>query len=340
MRTLKLRIESGPSAGEVVEVSRPTPLIAGRAPECDLSIPDDGLSRRHLEIAWDGSVCRVTDLGSTNGTFMNGRAITEATLRDGDCVEAGATVWRIEISEAKESLAAEIASTNPAGGLAASGAAASANVAGTASAAGDTSPGPPREPLEIFADVEPSTVERPAVAQAPGSPLARLLALLAEASEDRLYALVDGATAADLAVTGRVFGHRLYTLFEGDMATHVAHAGPILIPLERDALEFLDRWAEALGKNAGVLLQTPADLPELFAQLRHVFVVRDEEGQEYFLRFYDPRVLRGFLPTCTPAQRGEFFGPVRRYVLETEAGDGYEVVTTIAASEEDAPPDS
>ena len=129
-----------------------------------------------------------------------------------------------------------------------------------------------------------------------------------------------------------MLGHRLFTLFVGDMAAHVAHAGPILIPLDGDPLPFLSLWVDALGKNAGVLLQTPAELPALFAQLRHVFVVKDEENQEYFLRFYDPRVLRGFLPTCTPEQRSEFFGPVGQYVAESEAGDGYDVVTAEPAS--------
>jgi hypothetical protein len=258
----------------------------------------------------------VTDLGSTNGTLANGRSVRgEAILAHGDRFEAGETVWRVEIADAPDVRAdggADVSVTLPGVGAAAA--------VGTAAAAA--------APIEIFTDVEPSTVERPAVEPAPDSPLAHLLEAVALGGpEERLYALVDGASAADLAVTGRVLGHRLYTLFEGDMAAQVAHAGPILIPLDEEPLAFLARWAEVLGKNAGVLLQTQAELGPLHAHLRHVFVCSDEEGSEYFLRFYDPRVLRGFLPTCDAEQRTEFFGPVQRFLVEAEAGDRYEVVS-------------
>ena len=42
------------------------------------------------------------------------------------------------------------------------------------------------------------------------------------------------------------------------------------------------------------------------------------EHKKVLFRFYDPRVLRVFLPTCTPKEVLEFFGPIKRYVLEGE----------------------
>ena len=328
---VRIHVERGPARGQVVAVEDGQSVVLGRGTGCDLVVPDSGLSRRHLEIAWDGSTCRLADLGSTNGTFVGGRAVTEIVLRHGDEVEAGETRLRIEITEAPAEVAAaegvpESGDATPVS--AASSAPAGAKAAASAGAAttGDV-PGAPRVPVEIFANVEPSTVERPPVVPAKPSPLATLAGLLAEARDARLYAIVDGASDIELAMTARLLGRRLFTLFEGDMAIHVAHAGPILIPLEAEPLAFLEKWVEALGKNAGVLLQTSAELPALFAQLRHIFVVKDEEGQEYFLRFYDPRVLRGFLPTCTPDERAEFFGPVTRWIVENETGDAYLVVT-------------
>ena len=48
-------------------------------------------------------------------------------------------------------------------------------------------------------------------------------------------------------------------------------------------------------------------------------MVQDEGGQEYFFRYYDPRVLRKYLPTCTPEEVRSFFGPVRSFIAENNA---------------------
>jgi len=317
---LRIIVQAGPGAGETFVLQPGDRAVAGRAPECRIAIPDNGLSRRHLELTWDGTHCKLFDLGSTNGTLANGRRVKEALLRSGDRVEAGETLLRVEVFEGAERPARDAATSEhePATAEPAAEKATSQVVS--------EGPGAPREPIEVFANVEPTTIEREVPPPEPSSPRAALVALLAEGGKDRLYAIVDGSQAIELAMAARVNGQRLFTLFEGDMAVQVAHAGPILIPVEKPSA-FLEKWAEALGKSAGILLQTSADLPTLFAQLQHVFVVKDEEGQEYFLRFYDPRVFRGFLPTCTPAERAEFFGCVRRFLVENEAGDAYQAVT-------------
>ena len=82
---------------------------------------------------------------------------------------------------------------------------------------------------------------------------------------------------------------------------------------------YLDLWAERLGSSAGILLVTPADPESLRDHLGELFHVTDEaEAHKYFFRFYDPRVLRTYLPTCTPAEAKEFFGPIRHYLVESE----------------------
>jgi len=49
-------------------------------------------------------------------------------------------------------------------------------------------------------------------------------------------------------------------------------------------------------------------------------MVKTEAGQEMYFRFYDPRVLRAFLPVCTPQEAKEFFGPVRSFLVEARHG--------------------
>jgi hypothetical protein len=75
---------------------REHPLVAsvtviGRGAEADLRLADTGVSRAHAEVLLDGPEVRLTDLGSTNGTLVNGRRISAAVLVDGDRIEVGAT---------------------------------------------------------------------------------------------------------------------------------------------------------------------------------------------------------------------------------------------------------
>ncbi len=68
-------------------------LSVGRLPDCDLVIDDSSVSKRHAVLKWsaDHQRCSVTDVGSTNGTFLNGASTVqgETVLRDGDILSFG-----------------------------------------------------------------------------------------------------------------------------------------------------------------------------------------------------------------------------------------------------------
>jgi hypothetical protein len=66
-------------------------LSIGRLPECTITLGDPNVSRRHAEIRPAGAGYRLTDLGSTNGTLVNGQRVHEHQLVDGDVVQFGAT---------------------------------------------------------------------------------------------------------------------------------------------------------------------------------------------------------------------------------------------------------
>ncbi|HET9144341.1 DUF3662 and FHA domain-containing protein [Actinophytocola sp.] len=63
--------------------------VVGRGQDADFRLPDTGVSRRHLEITWDGQSATLADLGSTNGTTVNGTPVQTWQLADGDVVRIG-----------------------------------------------------------------------------------------------------------------------------------------------------------------------------------------------------------------------------------------------------------
>lgn len=63
--------------------------VVGRGQDAQFRLPDTGVSRRHFEIKWDGRTAMLSDLGSTNGTTVNGAPVQDWQLADGDIVRAG-----------------------------------------------------------------------------------------------------------------------------------------------------------------------------------------------------------------------------------------------------------
>ena len=63
--------------------------VVGRGQDAQFRLPDTGVSRRHVEITWDGQTAMLADLGSTNGTTVNGTPVQSWQLVDGDVVRVG-----------------------------------------------------------------------------------------------------------------------------------------------------------------------------------------------------------------------------------------------------------
>ena len=84
-------------AGGAWELAQPVTLI-GRSRRCDVVLGDPNVSRQHAEVRRDGERFVLRDLGSTNGTRVNGREVRQAVLRHGDRIELATTELRFEIS--------------------------------------------------------------------------------------------------------------------------------------------------------------------------------------------------------------------------------------------------
>jgi hypothetical protein len=65
--------------------------VIGRGSEADITVNDTGISRKHVEVLWDGSRAQVRDLGSTNGSQLNGQPVKKAIMEPGSTISIGRT---------------------------------------------------------------------------------------------------------------------------------------------------------------------------------------------------------------------------------------------------------
>jgi pSer/pThr/pTyr-binding forkhead associated (FHA) protein len=95
----KLIVASGKSAGRAISIKRST-LLIGRAEDCDVRPLSEDVSRRHCAIHVGPADVWAEDLGSRNGTFVNGVKIKEKTkLGDGDVVRVGSLELKVSCSK-------------------------------------------------------------------------------------------------------------------------------------------------------------------------------------------------------------------------------------------------
>ena len=78
---------------------------------------------------------------------------------------------------------------------------------------------------------------------------------------------------------------------------------------------------EGWGRRWGIFLTSTQPLKDLRRHLRRFLVVEDDRrGEQLYFRFYDPEVLRVFLPTCLPGQAAELFSDVDAFLCEGADG--------------------
>lgn len=134
-----------------------------------------------------------------------------------------------------------------------------------------------------------------------------------------LYALLDAARESDGPYQAREAGVAHDSLFAGELGELLAAVAPYVIDFRRDS-SFYPWWFEQWGRSIGVLVEAPVSLPELRRHFRTLLTVRGEQRKQYYFRFYDPRVLRVFLPSCTPDELRRFYGPITAFYCESEDG--------------------
>src|SRR5262249_38598036 len=167
--------------------------------------------------------------------------------------------------------------------------------------------------------VEPSAEPVPGPAAPAADPC--LVARQLRAQPRSLYAILDAARDPKVLELLRASGEKYQSLYEGPEGEELAAFAPYLVELP-PASPLLDRLvSEGWGHSWGVYLTSRAEFKEVRRHLRRFLLVKTADGKEAYFRYYDPRVLRTYLPTCTAAEGRAFLGPLGGYL--TEAADAH-----------------
>lgn len=94
-RSYALRFISGKYQGGEFALVVNKEIIVGRSSDLEMVLVEDMVSRRHARIFWDGEQIQIEDLGSTNGTFVNGEKIKRSLLKEGDRVLIGTSILKV-----------------------------------------------------------------------------------------------------------------------------------------------------------------------------------------------------------------------------------------------------
>ncbi len=137
--------------------------------------------------------------------------------------------------------------------------------------------------------------------------------------EQITHVLLDGARLGSEMEQAIGMGKGQMSLYAGQQTGALAALAPRLFPCSLKSPFGLWCLKNGWGCSWGIYLKSPLQIQELQAHFRNFLKVQTDSGKSLFFRFYDPRVLRIFLPTCSNAQLQEFFGSAIEYfILEDE----------------------
>ncbi len=134
-----------------------------------------------------------------------------------------------------------------------------------------------------------------------------------------VHAILDGASVPGLQQHLVEQEPPYVCLYRGELEPDMAEVAPYLVKLVHDSP--FTEWVieQGWGKHWGIFAETgAADLNALRRHFRGFLTVHDPSGKPLLFRYYDPRVLRVYLPTCNADELKTIFGPVQAYVMEDE----------------------
>jgi hypothetical protein len=146
---------------------------------------------------------------------------------------------------------------------------------------------------------------------------------LSFAQDKQLYIIVDAARVETMPA--QLFeledDPEYFSLFFDTPQAELIDVAPYLVKVDMESRLLAWMLDEGWGQSWGIFITAAQEieLEQLFEHLRSFLKVKDPDDKELFFRFYDPRVLRIFLPTCNAQEVFQFFGPVvNSYLAEND----------------------
>lgn len=281
-----LEATAGPLTGRRIQAPAGSIVRVGRTAKSDFALGEDSyLSGQHFAIEYDGTQCRIRDLGSSNGTFVNGDRITDQIVQDGDSVAAGGSTFVVHVDSSvkiQEPVQTPIARTQKYpgdGGLDITG------------------------PLPMRDD------------SATWSGFSRAQSILLNAlyrEGEPVYAVLDAIRDARIPAFLDASGEKYARVDEQNAASPYL----ALVPPRSRLLDVLikDGWNHGWGFYFAASLE----FENALWHWRTFVTLYNRNGQAVTFRFWDPRVLRAVVPAMTLEEAAGFFGLISRFVVEGE----------------------
>lgn len=137
-------------------------------------------------------------------------------------------------------------------------------------------------------------------------------------SNSHMYTILDAARIFGEIDTAQELQTNFLSLYQGQSEDLLSSVAPYLFTYQSSS-EF-GKWLfhKGWGNSWGIFVNAEISLDDLRKHFRKFLLVKTEDGKELYFRFYDPRVLRIFLPTCNEQQLLDFFGPINSFQMESE----------------------
>jgi pSer/pThr/pTyr-binding forkhead associated (FHA) protein len=296
-----LEVKWGPLHGRKAIIAPGEKIRVGRKERANLIVAKDAkMSGVHFELAWDGSTCKVRDLKSATGTFLGGTPVTDSVVVNGAWIRAGETDFSVHFERATPPPAPPLLD--------------------------DPEDDEDYPPIIQKVRVEKREERRREAAELMTRKQAALKDLRAVSEDaasrkERLYAVLDAARSDRILVLLRESVETYRSLYEGVDGEVMSPAAPYLAELPRGSALLEHLVMEGWEGRWGIFFTCPRPFRDARRHLRHFLMVRDDDTRKrLYFRFYDPGVLREFLPLSTVRQRAEFFGEVTAFYAESERG--------------------
>ena len=136
--------------------------------------------------------------------------------------------------------------------------------------------------------------------------------------ETNVFAVLDGASIPDLRMSLYQHQPEHVCLYRGELEDDIAEVAPYLVQLEKEA-DFTN-WVltQGWGEHWGIFALASEPLVEMRQHFRRFLTVYGPEHKPLVFRYYDPRVLRVYLPTCNAEELATVFGPVANFLCEDD----------------------